>query len=150
MPLAADLAINPGACLMTGIPEGFETMTGLDQAEDHIGPFYYRSEGDGFRCVFLAEAKNSNMSGLIHGGVLMAFADYALCLAATDGYLDGGCATVSFSAEFVATAEVGYLIECTPKVIRKTGSMVFVTGELLQEGKVLIVFNSVVKRLRKG
>ena len=125
-------------------------MTGLDQAEDHIGPFYYRAEGDKFRCVFLAEAKHSNMSGMLHGGVLMAFADYALCIAATEGYGDEGCATVSFSAEFVAVAEVGYLIECTPKVVRKTGSMVFVTGELLQEGQTLLVFNSVVKRLKKG
>ncbi len=133
---------------MSDIPEGFETMKGIDLAEDHIGPFYYRPEGDKYRCLFLAEPKHSNVGGIVQGGILMTFADYALCIAATDGYLEESCTTVSFSTEFIAAAEVGRLIECMPKVVRKTGSLVFVTGELLQGEQTLLVFNSVLKRLR--
>ena len=70
---------------MSAIPEGFSTDPGFDAAEDHTGPFYYKPLTDGrYECVFLAEAKNCNVNGLVHGGVLMTFADFALCMAATD------------------------------------------------------------------
>lgn len=137
---------------MNAIPEGYSTDPGFDAAEDHIGPFYYREseeEPGTYHCVFVAEAKNCNVNGLVHGGVLMTFADFALCMAATDHYREESCATISFNSEFIAAAEQGDLVECTPRVTRKTGSMVFLTGELLVGDTVVMTFSSVVKRLRE-
>jgi acyl-coenzyme A thioesterase PaaI-like protein len=130
------------------IPADYCTDPGFDPAEDHTGPFYYRQTSEGFDCLFLPEAKNCNVNGLVHGGVLMTFADFSLCMAATDHYREESCSTISFSSEFVSAASRGTLIRCTPKVIRKTGSLVFVSGELESSGDVVMTFSSVVKRLR--
>ena len=140
---------------MSKLPEGYVTDVGFDPAEDHIGPFYYRIDridsamgNNDYRCAFVASAKNTNVDGIVHGGVLMAFADFALCLAATDHYHEESCATVSFSSQFIVGAQLGDLIECTPKIVRKSGSLVFMSGELVVLDKVVMTFNAVVKRLR--
>lgn len=133
---------------MTEIPDGFTTRAGLDPAEDHIGPFYTREEESGFRSVFVPEAKNCNLNGDVHGGVLVAFADYALCISATDWYAEESCTSISFNCEFVSSAGQGSLVECLPQVTRKTGSMVFVTGEMTCGDETIMTFSSVVKRLR--
>ncbi|MCB1692115.1 MAG: PaaI family thioesterase, partial [Pseudomonadales bacterium] len=85
---------------MSEAPEGYLTMAGYDPAEDSIGPFYYRQLPDGsWRYAFFPEDKHCNASGIIHGGVLMTLADYALCMAATDHYAEENCVTVTFSSE---------------------------------------------------
>jgi len=129
-------------------PDGYSTDPGFDAAEDHVGPFYYRREGEQFDCAFLPGTKNCNVNGLVHGGVLMTFADFALCMAATNHYQDESCATVSFHADFTAAASEGKLVTCRPEVTRKTGSMVFVSGKLTSDEQVVMTFSSVVKRLR--
>lgn len=133
---------------MTGMA-GFETDPGFDRAEDHVGPFYYRVTDTGYECAFEPEDKNCNVNGLVHGGILMTFADFALCIAATDHYDQESCATVSFSADFVNAAEKGTRVTCEPVITRKTGSLVFVTGALMSAGEVVMTFSAVVKRLRE-
>ncbi len=128
--------------------EGYSTDPGFDPAEDHIGPFFYRDSREGFECAFMAEPKNCNVNGLVHGGVLMTFADFALCIAATDHYDEESCTTVSFNADFVAAASKGERVSCSPKVTRKTGSLVFVIGDLHTDNGIIMTFSAVVKRLR--
>jgi len=132
----------------------YQTDPGFDPCEDYIGPFYYhRSEKGGLQYAFPAEAKHGNTQGIVHGGVLMTFADYCLCMQATDHYQEESCITVGFNCDFVSAAEIGNLIQCTAEVTRKTGSMAFIRGEVFveSEGEVEIVmtFSSVVKRLRE-
>ncbi|MBT4161753.1 MAG: PaaI family thioesterase, partial [Gammaproteobacteria bacterium] len=89
---------------MAVIPEGYSTDPGFDAAEDHAGPFYYRESEGAFDCAFVAKPENCNVNSLVHGGVLMTFADFALCLAATDHYKQESCASISFNCDFVAAA----------------------------------------------
>lgn len=131
------------------VPEGFQTDPGFDPAEDHIGPFYYREEGEGFRFAFRAGDHHCNAQDMVHGGVLMTFADFCLCMAATHHYEEESCLTVSFGCEFVSAGRIGDLIECRCEVTRKTGSMAFVRGEVFTGNEVIFTFSSVVKRLRK-
>ena len=131
---------------MTGIPEGYSTKPGFDAAEDHIGPFYY-CESDKSRYAFVSRKQNGNVEGIVHGGVLMTFADFALCMAATDHYQLENCVTVSFSSDFVSAAPVGELVEAIVQVTRKTRSLAFVTGRLVCKDEIVMTFSSVVKRL---
>lgn len=133
---------------MSGIPAGYDTDPGFDPAEDHVGPFYYQQADDGYDCLFIPSTKNCNVNGLVHGGILMTFADFSLCMAATDHYREESCTTVSFHANFVAAASAGDEIHCRPAITRKTGSMVFVTGALVCSDTVIMTFSAVVKRLR--
>ena len=133
---------------MKNMPEGYITNTGMDPAEDYVGPFFYRIHADGYTSAFIPTAKNCNLNGDVHGGVLVTFADFALCIAATDNYVEESCTSISFNCEFVAAGKEGELIECSPMITRKTGSMVFVRGSLTSSGETLMTFSSVVKRLR--
>lgn len=133
----------------TGVPEGYVTDAGLDPAEDHTGPFYYRRTEDGFVFAFRAAPHNCNLVGLVHGGVLMSFADFALCMEATDGYVEEQCVTVSFNCEFMAEARVGDLVQARSEKLRKTRSLVFVRGEIYCGDRRLMAFSAIVKRLPK-
>lgn len=130
-------------------PNGYSTDPGFDPAEDHIGPFYFKEMGDTRHYAFKVEDKHCNDSDILHGGVLMTFADYCLCMEATNNYKEENCVTISFNCEFVFAAEIGDLIECRANVTRSTGSLVFVTGEIFVEDETIFTFSSVVKRLKR-
>jgi acyl-coenzyme A thioesterase PaaI-like protein len=57
--------------------------------------------------------------------------------------------TVSFNSEFISAGEIDHLIKGAATITLKTGSMVFVRGEVKQDDRILMTFSSVVKRLRK-
>ncbi len=125
-------------------------QSGFDPAEDHIGPFYYepKTSPDYGRYGFELQSKHCNAMGSVHGGVLMTFADFALCMAATEHYEEETCVTVSFSCEFLRGAEVGEVVLSAPVVNRRTGSLVFLSGTCDVAGEPCFAFSSVVKRLR--
>ena len=77
----------------------------------------------------------------------MTFADFALCRAAAEHYQVETCVTVSFACDFLAGASLGSLITCEPRVNKRTGSLAFVSGDLMVNDGIVFSFNSVVKRL---
>ncbi len=133
---------------MSDIPEGYKSLTGISPAEDHIGPFYYSKTDDGLRMAFRAAEENCNGIGTVHGGVLMCFADYTVTMLALSGVKEN-CATISFNSDFVSGARLGDWVEGRGEVVRRTGSMTFVRGELFVEDKLVMTFQSVLRRLKK-
>ena len=113
--------------LRTGIddmlPEQFQTEPGFDPAEDHIGPFYFTEEDGELHYAFEADQTHCNTHGIVHGGVLMTFADYSLCMQATNHYAQETCITISFNSAFVSAAEIGSMVECNVVTTRKTVSV---------------------------
>jgi len=134
---------------MSELPAGFETDAAFDPAEDHIGPFYFKKQNDQWRFAFLAESKHCNAFDMIHGGVLMTFADFCLCIEATDHYKEDRCVTVSFNCDFVAAGKNHDLIESTTELIRKTRSLAFVRGTIFSGQQTLFSYSGVVKLLSK-
>ncbi|NLS75354.1 PaaI family thioesterase [Bradyrhizobium brasilense] len=120
-----------------------------DNYENHTGPFWHRAEGEGrIRCAFRVEKKHLNSAGNVHGGVLMTFADYCL-FAIASPVLQESCVTVSFSAEFLAAAREGELIEAAGNITRAGGSLIFVRGELTSAQRLLFTFSSTMKRVKR-
>ena len=130
---------------MSNLLENYTTDPGFDPAEDYIGPFYYRRLGDEWHFAFLAEHKHCNAFDTIHGGVLMTFADFSLCLEATNHYDGLSCATVSFNSEFVAAGKLGDLVQAKAETVRKTNSLAFVRGDVFTKNNILIAYSAVVK-----
>lgn len=128
------------------IPSHYRHWTG-DKAEDHIGPFFFTMEGQNPRTAFRVEEHHCNAHDSVHGGVLMAFADYTLCLGANGGESES-VATVSCNSEFIAPAYKGVLIQGRGEVTRRGGSMVFVRCELLAENTIVLTSSAVIKRIR--
>lgn len=133
---------------MSGVPRGYRLFEYVDPFEDLVGPFYYREDGDGrLRFAFEAQPKHANTAGQLHGGVLMTFADYALCLTAIHGLPGERCVTVSLGCEFTAPGEVGDFVESTAEVVRRTRSLTFVRGQVAAGERTLLNCSAIVKRL---
>lgn len=130
------------------IPQGYRQLAGVSPAEDHIGPFYYRRGEGGLELGFRVAAHNCNGIGTAHGGVLMAFADYACTMLALSGVSEN-CATISFSSDFLAAAREGDWVEGRGEVISRTRSTTFLRGELRVGEVVVLVYQAVLRRLPK-
>lgn len=126
------------------VPGDFRHWVG-DKAEDHIGPFFFKEDGTGApRTAFRVEARHCNAHDTVHGGVLMAFADYTLCLGANGG-TQQSVITVSCNNAFVAPAYIDELVEGHCEVIKRGRSLVFVRCELKVDDRVILSSNGVVK-----
>lgn len=131
------------------IPEGYKHYQGLSPAEDNVGPFYYRKVGDELSLGMRAGEKHANGVGSVHGGVLLCYADYAATMLALTGVKES-CVTISLSSDFLAAARIGDWIEGRGEVIKRTGSLTFIRGELSVEGNPVLSFQSVLRRLAKA
>jgi uncharacterized protein (TIGR00369 family) len=142
-------APGPRDTITEGEWAGWSTW-GDDPFESHAGPYYRRVREDGrVVCAFRAEKKHMNGGGFMHGGCLMTFADYALFAIAADVLQQGGSVTASLSGEFVDSCEAGALVEATGEVTRAGGSLVFVRGVVATEGRPLLTFSGIIKKVRR-
>lgn len=130
------------------IPEGYKQLAGVSPAEDDIGPFYYKKVDTGLQMGFIARHKNCNGLGTVHGGVLMCFADYAATMLALSGVREN-CATISFTSDFMSAAKLGDWVEANGVVVKRTGSLTFLRGQLLVEEELVMSFQAVMRRLKK-
>ncbi|WP_395672140.1 PaaI family thioesterase [Phenylobacterium sp.] len=115
--------------------------------EDHAGPFFYRLGEDGAPvCAMRVEARHLNSFGGVHGGALMAFADYALFIIARDALRERTAVTAGFDAAFLGAATAGALIECRGDVLRNGRSLVAVRGVMTAAGEPVMSFSGLLKK----
>ena len=129
------------------IPSHYKHWVG-DKAEDYMGPFFYYLDEDTPRTAFRIQDHNCNAHDSVHGGILMAFADYTLCIGANMGESES-VVTVSCSNEFVSPAYRGDLLEGECRVIRRGKSMVFTRCELKVGEKIILNSSGVIKRIMR-
>ena len=120
-----------------------------DAFEYEAGPFYATTDADGELCAFRVGRKHLNQGGVVHGGCLMTFADFALFSIAKDAFEDASYGlTVAFTSEFLSGAKLGQLIEARGDVLREGGSLVFVRGILSADGVPCLNFSATLKRFK--
>ncbi len=113
------------------------------------GPFHVRRDNRGSVCAFRAERKHMNSGGVMHGGCLMTFADFALFAIAHDEIgNDNYGLTVAFTSEFLDGPKLGERVEARGEVLRAGGSLVFVRGLVTAEGRTCLNFSGTIKRVR--
>lgn len=131
-----------------GVPAHFRHWVG-DTAEDFTGPFFFSVDEGKVLTAFRVKAQNCNAHKTAHGGVLMMFADYTLCIAAIDGGTEESVITVSCNNEFIGPAFEGDLVIGRGEVMRKGGSLVFVRAVLEVNGQTVLASSGVVKRVKR-
>ncbi len=115
-----------------------------------IGPFYARLEDRPARFgVRLTEA-HTNLRGVCHGGMLMAFTDHMLGYTILEELDAEPLATLSLNCEFVRAGMPGDWIEGTAEIVRITRSIVFIRGTLRRGADIVLTANGVWKRLGKA
>lgn len=134
--------------------EGYVSFHGEDPFEVQNGPFCWKDHEDGTStCAFIAKHQHLNDDGFIHGGCLMAFADFGLFRISHEARKGAPTVTVSFTSEFTAAGKEGDFVQCEGVVVRDTRSMTFVRGEVFvdreDEGRVVLLnFSGILKKLR--
>lgn len=132
--------------------EGYITFHGDDPFEEAIGPFCWKEFDDGsVKCAFVVTRRNLNDDGMVHGGCLMSFADFALFRFAGP-FKDGPAVTLNFACDFTSAAYEGEFIEATAEAVHSTRSYVFLRGDVFtyREGKrvVILSYKGTVKKLK--
>ncbi|WP_163848001.1 PaaI family thioesterase [Pseudooceanicola aestuarii] len=114
----------------------------------HIGPIW-RLDRDSAPALlgFDAADHHRNTNGVVQGGMLMTLADRGMGMAA-HGASRTPVATISFTFDFLAAAEIGRFVELHPEVIRMTGGMVFMEGRLFDGDALIGRASGVWKRLK--
>ncbi|MFU8817408.1 MAG: PaaI family thioesterase [Pseudomonadales bacterium] len=128
------------------VPDGFLPEVGTDPAEDLIGPFYLRRDAGDFAARLQVQQRHCNSMGNVHGGVLMTFADFALCAQARFGTDDDHIVTVSLNADFIDSAPADAWLQSRGEVVRRTRSLAFVQGQILHEGRPVLAYSGIGKR----
>jgi uncharacterized protein (TIGR00369 family) len=130
-----------------------------DPFEDHTGPFYFRIEGDATRagsvhCVLPTDPRHGNYAGGVHGGAILTFADYALCLvvgrAADEGTNSSFAMTVSIAVEFLDAGRIGLPLEAQGEPLQVTGRMAFARGTITQEGRIIALWSGVCRHVPRA
>jgi uncharacterized protein (TIGR00369 family) len=130
-----------------------------DPFEDHVGPFYFRITGDArqagsVHCVLPTEERHGNYAGGVHGGAILTFADYALCLVAgraADGGTNSSFAmTVSIAVEFLDAGRVGPPLEASGEPLQVTGRLAFARGSVVQDGRTIALWSGVCRHVARA
>jgi len=128
---------------------GYRVYDPADPFEDHCGPIYYRRDGHGAHCLLPTRPEHANSGGMLHGGLLLSFADYALATAG--GALDGKFAlTVSLTASFLAAGKIGPPLEGQAELVRSGKTLAFARATVLQEGVALLAATGVFRLIERG
>lgn len=130
------------------MPPGFEEVRGKGAFTSMIGPTYARPETDGPPTFGVAiEAKHLNRRGVVHGGMLMSFMDHLLGHTVHVTVGDRSAATVQLDNQFLGGVHEGDWLEGRGEVVRRTRSLVFVTGRLAVDGQPVLLSSGVWKIL---
>jgi acyl-coenzyme A thioesterase PaaI-like protein len=76
----------------------------------------------------LTAAEHANPNGVVHGGVVMAFADHSLSLLAWEAAERAPCTTIQLNSHFLDAIQPGAFIVLRGEVTRCTRGLVFLRG----------------------
>src|SRR5215469_505141 len=107
------------------LPAGYSETRLIDPFEVYVGPVFEQGTTGSRAFAFRVDERHVNMRGVVHGGMLMTFADAALGQAAWDACDHAACVTLNMQCQFLAPARHGDLVEVTPVLTRRARSLIF-------------------------
>ena len=112
-----------------------------------VGPVLERLE-DGKRLfAFQADRRHANDRGVVHGGMLVTFADQAFGELVLDSVGRKLCATIQLNTHFIAAVQIGDFVEGRAEMVRVTRSLVFVRGILSVGDRTVAAIDGIWKVL---
>ena len=103
------------------------------------------------RLRMFPERRHENLQGIIHGAVTLSLIDIALFT--TMHTLGSGNAgpsvTLELSTQFVGAGQPDRPLDAICEIVRETGSMVFVRGQVVQEEHLVASFSGIVKKIHR-
>jgi acyl-coenzyme A thioesterase PaaI-like protein len=113
-----------------------------------IGPLWQRMVDDELEFALITEDKHHNRRGLVQGGVLMTFADRTCGMTARHVSGKPTMATVQLDTHFVESGKIGEVLISSPRVVRATRSLIFITTEVTVDKRCIAMASGVFKILK--
>ena len=130
------------------IPDGFHPIKSSNNFGSRNGPLFEKKNADGtWVRGFTVSENHSNQANVLHGGMLMTFADIVLARAIMDVF-DPPFVTVRLTTDFISPALQGTWVEGTAKVTGEQNELVTVQGQFTSRKKVIGTATAVFKLLR--
>ena len=114
-----------------------------------VGPFWTKPDSDNRLYGMLAEARHLNRQGIVHGGMVMTFADHTMAMASAAAAGDRTQATIQLDTQFIDAVREGDFLVGECRVVRQTRSLMFMAGTFTVGERVCAVASGVWK-LRRG
>lgn len=133
---------------MSGAPEGFEESRTRGPFSTHNGPFFHKVSEDGFAQGFRVLPRHCNSRGIVHGGMLMTFADGLLATAVWRATGKVGL-TVRMNSDFLSIARPGEWVEGTAEVTRAGRSLVFAEARVNAGTRLVLTASGVFKVMER-
>lgn len=113
-----------------------------------LGPTWVRGEPGSREVAFVSGRQHGNdHMGMVHGGVLMTFADVCLGVGAADALDHQYMATAQLQYHFAGAAPMGALLTGRPEMVRRTSQLIFVRGLFEADGKTVGMADAMFKVL---
>jgi uncharacterized protein (TIGR00369 family) len=129
---------------------GFVETTLVDPFEVFIGPVFEQGTPGAKTFALPIDERHVNARGIVHGGMLMTFADCALGQAVWDVTDRAPSVTLNMQGQFLKPARAGDIVLVRPELIRRTRSFVFMRGDFRVKDVPVFAATSVWKLLGQG
>jgi acyl-coenzyme A thioesterase PaaI-like protein len=129
------------------VTQGWRLMKGAP-LPGGIGSPWAKRVGETWRYGLLTTADHANPQGVLHGGILMTFADQGLSMLAWEASQRAQCSTIQLNTHFLAAVEPGSFIELQGEVTRATRGLVFLRGVLSSDGRDVAAVDGIWRVLR--
>ena len=130
-------------------PEGWVLRVHENSFSGRAGPFYFRTDGVRPGVGFFSKEHHGNLNDMVHGGALMTLADMALFTICYERLEGDMAVTVTLNSEFLGAGPIGKFIEASGEVTRAGRSLIFARGMVECEGKSLLAFSGILKRVQR-
>jgi acyl-coenzyme A thioesterase PaaI-like protein len=109
--------------------DGWRPLKGAPMPANIGIPWAKRVDGT-WHYGLLTSTELANPQGVLHGGMLMTFADHGLSMLAWEAARRAPCTTIQLNTHFLAPVMPGDFVEIHGEVTRATQGLIFVRGVL--------------------
>jgi acyl-coenzyme A thioesterase PaaI-like protein len=107
--------------------DGWRALSGAAMPCGLGVPWAKKIDGQ-WRYGLVTGVEHANPAGVVHGGVLMAFADHGLSFYAWEAAERAPCTTIQLNTHFLDAVKPGEFIALHGEITRRTRGLVFVRG----------------------
>nr|WP_238401625.1 PaaI family thioesterase [Altererythrobacter sp. C41] len=113
-----------------------------------MGDMLVRTEGDKCRLRMFPERKHTNLQDIVHGAVTLSLIDISLFAAmrTLTGGDAGPAVTLELSTQFIGAGKPGEPLDAVVEVLRETGRLLFLRGEVVQGDHLVAGFTGLVRK----
>jgi hypothetical protein len=98
----------------------------------------------------LTTPAHANPQGVLHGGVLVTFADHGLSMLAWEAAERAPCTTIQLNTHFMDAVRPGAFLRLRGEITRRTRSLVFTRGTVSTDRGDVVAIDGIWRIFRSG